>query len=139
MCTVRVRGEPTDMAHETETRRLELGMAEFASSALTEQAARYGVAEEQLVKQAVRHWQRVSATDRASARVPRFAQPRRAAPATRVRVELDSTDWQELERSADDQGVRLEQLLVHVIVLFLADLDSGRATAEMALEDEEGG
>ena len=127
------------MAHETETRRLELDMAEFASTALAEQASRYAVAEEQLVKQAVRHWLRVSATDRPSARVPRFAQPRRAAPTTRVRVELESTDWQELERSAEDQGVPLEQLLVHAIVLFLADLDSGRATAEIAREDEEDG
>ena len=126
------------MAHETETRRLELDMAEFASTALAEQASRYAVAEEQLIKQAVRHWLRVSATGRASARVPRFAQPRRAAPTTRVQVELESTDWQELERSAEDQGVRLEQLLVHVIVLFLADLDSGRATTEMAREDEGG-
>ena len=127
------------MAHETETRRLELDMAEFASTALSEQAGRYQVAEEQLVRQAVRHWLRVSATDRPSARVPRFAQPRRAAPTTRVRVELESSDWQELERSAEDQGVRLEQLLVHVIVLFLADLDSGEATAEIARGDEEGG
>ena len=31
-----------------------------------------------------------------------------------------------LERSAAEQGVTLERLLVRVLVLFLADLDSGR-------------
>ena len=37
-----------------------------------------------------------------------------------------------LERSAAEQGVTLERLLVHVVVLFLADLDSGRLAVRVA-------
>ena len=128
------------MAHETETRRLELGMAEFASTALAEQASRYAVAEEQLVKQAVRHWRRVSATDRPSARVPRFAQPRRAAPTTRVRVELESTRLAgagALRRGPG--GSRSSSCSCTRSSCFSPISTPVGATAEIALEDEEGG
>ena len=55
-----------------------------------------------------------------------------AGSPTRVRVRLVGSEWEVLERSAADQGVTLERLLVHVVVLFLADLDSGRLAVRVA-------
>ena len=56
-----------------------------------------------------------------------------AGSPTRVRVRLVGWEWEALERSAADQGVTLERLLVHVVVvLLLADLDSGRLAVRVA-------
>ena len=126
------------MARQTETRRLELTLAEFAGQALTAQAARYEVSEERLIQQAVRHWRTAVAADRPAARVPRFRPAPRPEETTPVTVRLETGDWDELEEAAEEQGIPLEQLLVHAVVLFLADLDSGRVAAEIALSEDAG-
>ena len=124
------------MSEPANTRQLELALDEFASGALADQGARAGVAEDRLIQQAVRHWLEVRGSQRLSVRAPRFGQA--GSPATtRVRVRLAGSEWEALERSAADQGVTLERLLVHVFVLFLADLDSGRLAVRVARGDEE--
>ena len=113
------------------TRQLELALDGFAREALGGQVARAGVSEASLIQQAVRHWLEVRGSQRLSVRAPRFGQSGSVTP-TRVRVRLAGSEWEALERSAADQGVTLERLLVHVVVLFLADLDSGRLAVRVA-------
>ena len=122
------------MPGSADTRQLELGLDGFASEALGGQVARAGVSEARLVEQAVRHWLEVRGSQRLSVRAPRFGQSGSVA-ATRVRVRLAGSEWEALERSAPDQGVTLERLLVHIVVLFLADLDSGRLAVRVARGD----
>ena len=89
-----------------------------------------------MIQQAVRHWLEVRGSQRLSVRAPRFGQSG-SVTATRVRVRLAGSEWEALERSAADQGVTLERLLVHVVVLVLADLDSGRLAVHVARSDDE--
>ena len=126
------------MAQPVNTRQLELALDEFVSDALAEQGARAGVAEDRLIQQASRHWLEVRGTQRLSVRVPRFRQSSSMAT-SRVRVTLLSSEWEALEHSASEQGVTLERLIVHVVVLFIADLDSGRLALKVARGDAEEG
>jgi hypothetical protein len=119
-------------------RQVELVLDGFAREALGGQVARAGVSEARLIEQAVRHWLEVRGSQRLSVRAPRFGQSGSVtATRVRVRVRLAGSEWEALERSAADQGVTLERLLVHVVMLFLADLDSGRLAVRVARGDDE--
>jgi hypothetical protein len=117
------------MSEPAKTRQVELVLDGFAREALGGQVARAGVSEARLIEQAVRHWLEVRGSQRLSVRAPRFGQ---SGSVTATRVRLAGSEWEALERSAADQGVTLERLLVHVVVLFLADLDSGRLAVRVA-------
>jgi hypothetical protein len=41
-------------------------------------------------------------------------------------IEIEDFGYTELERAAREQGVSIEELVVHATMYFLADLDSGR-------------
>jgi hypothetical protein len=126
------------MPGSADTRQVELVLDGFAREALGGQVARAGVSEARLIEQAVRHWLEVRGSQRLSVRAPRFGQSGSVtATRVRVRVRLAGSEWEALERSAADQGVTLERLLVHVVMLFLADLDSGRLAVRVAPGDEE--
>jgi hypothetical protein len=121
------------MPGSADTRQVELVLDGFAREALGGQVARAGVSEARLIEQAVRHWLEVRGSQRLSVRAPRFGQSGSVtATRVRVRVRLAGSEWEALERSAADQGVTLERLLVHVVMLFLADLDSGRLAVRVA-------
>jgi hypothetical protein len=121
------------MSEPAKTRQVELVLDGFAREALGGQVARAGVSEARLIEQAVRHWLEVRGSQRLSVRAPRFGQSGSVtATRVRVRVRLAGSEWEALERSAADQGVTLERLLVHVVMLFLADLDSGRLAVRVA-------
>jgi hypothetical protein len=121
------------MPGSADTRQVELVLDGFAREALGGQVARAGVSEARLIQQAVRHWLEVRGSQRLSVRAPRFGQSGSVtATRVRVRVRLAGSEWEALERSAADQGVTLERLLVHVVMLFLADLDSGRLAVRVA-------
>ena len=119
------------MDGSAQTRQLELALDGFAREALEDQVARAGVSEARLIHQAARHWLEVRGSQRLSVRAPRFGRPGSVAT-TRVRVRLAGSEWEALERSAADQGVTLELLFVHVVMLFLGDLDSGRLAVRVA-------
>jgi hypothetical protein len=128
------------MSEPAKTRQVELVLDGFAREALGGQVARAGVSEARLIQQAVRHWLEVRGSQRLSVRAPRFGQSGSVTATrvrVRVRVRLAGSEWEALERSAADQGVTLERLLVHVVMLFLADLDSGRLAVRVAPGDEE--
>ena len=56
-----------------------------------------------------------------------------------LHVHLDAETWGALAEEAKDQGVTVEQLALHALVYFLADLDSGRLASllEEALDESE--
>jgi hypothetical protein len=79
--------------------------------------------------------------DRDSGR-PAWRAPKLAAaprPAAAVKVSLDSATWAALAEEAERQGLAAEDLALHAVVYFLADLDSGRLAGrlEEALEQLE--
>jgi hypothetical protein len=56
-----------------------------------------------------------------------------------LRVRLDDATWNALTAEARAQGVTVEELALHALMYFLADLDSGRAAGRLegALEELE--
>jgi predicted DNA-binding ribbon-helix-helix protein len=74
---------------------------------------------------------------RAAWRAPRFA-PRTPLGST-LHLTLDDPTWDALSGEARHQAVTVEQLALHAVVYYLADLDSGRLAGllEEALEELE--
>jgi hypothetical protein len=70
-------------------------------------------------------------------RAPRFQSKRPSGDG--LRIVFDDDTWAALEEEADRQNVETEELVVHALLYFLADLDSGRLgdILEQALEDPE--
>jgi len=57
-------------------------------------------------------------------RVPRFADG--SAQPHNLRVQLDDETWEAMSREADSQRVSTNAIVVHAVLYFLADIDSGR-------------
>jgi hypothetical protein len=57
----------------------------------------------------------------------------------RVTVEFDEFGWGRLKDEADRQHVPVEELVLHAVAYFLADVDSGRAAHRVmkALSDDD--
>jgi hypothetical protein len=74
------------------------------------------------------------ATSGRPARMPprglRLAAPRES---TEYELELPAAQWAGLESAAREQGMELGALLEHAVLLLVADLDSGRVAARVAL------
>jgi hypothetical protein len=73
---------------------------------------------------------------RSALKVPRFAREASGAEQVELAVALEEADWRALEDEAAKQRVALERLLVHAVLLLIADLDSGRVAVRI-MEDEE--
>lgn len=118
-------------------RNITLALDDFGRSSLEAQARALGVPPGGILRQAALYYLAERASDRMSRRVPRFAreQPPEAAR-LELKVTLDEPDWLALEDEAREQHVSLERLLVHALLLLLADLDSGRVAVRI-LEDED--
>lgn len=70
-------------------------------------------------------------------RAPRF---RSSTPSGQgLRVVFDDDTWAALAEEADRQNVETEELVVHALLYFLADFDSGRVSdiLEKALEEDD--
>jgi predicted DNA-binding ribbon-helix-helix protein len=76
-------------------------------------------------------------SERSAWRTPRFAPA--PPPGSALQIALDDTTWDALAEEAQNQGVTVEQLVLHAVMYFLADLDSGRLAGrlEEALEEPE--
>jgi hypothetical protein len=70
-------------------------------------------------------------------RAPRFRS--RTPSGQGLRVVFDDDTWAALGEEADRQNVETEELVVHALLYFLADFDSGRISdiLEQALGDDE--
>jgi hypothetical protein len=117
------------------SRRLSVSLDEFGATALKEHADRYSVSVDELGSRAARYYLADRGSGRVALKVPRLPRGAAGKPVLRLTVDLDDGSWRELAAEAERQGVSTETLLVHAILYFLADLDSGRVERRM-LEDE---
>jgi hypothetical protein len=112
---------------------VELVLDEFALEEVERLAGRLGVPRARVVARAVRHWLDEQAQGRLAAR-PLAPQDDRAASAHAIplAVDLPPADWDAVRRAADAHAVAPERVIIHAVLLLLADLDSGRLAARVA-------
>lgn len=117
-------------------RSMVLELDQFGRTTIESQAERQEVALGALLREAVRYYLADRETSRIGWRYPRF---RREAPIAEegldVVVDVDDATWRQFEAEAEAQGVSVERLLEHAALYYVADIDSGRATARI-LEDD---
>jgi hypothetical protein len=112
---------------------VELALDEFALEEVERLAGRLEVPRARVVARAVRYWLDEQAKGRLAAR-PLAPQDDRAAsaPAIPLAVDLPPADWEAVRRAADAYEVEPERVVIHAVLLLLADLDSGRLAARVA-------
>jgi hypothetical protein len=115
-------------------RLLTLSLDEFGAAAIEEQTAHYSLTPAELGRRAARYYLSDLGSGRMALRVPRLDR-RDTRRSMRLAIDLDADSWRELEAEARRQDVTVEALVVHAILYFLADLDSGRVGRRI-LEDE---
>ncbi len=118
-------------------RLLTLALDQFGAAAIEEQAAHYSLAPPELARRAARYYLSDLGSGRMTLWVPRLETGVQAKGSLRLEIDLDADSWRVLEAEAKRQHVTLEALVVHAILYFLADLDSGRVGRRI-LEDESG-
>jgi hypothetical protein len=115
-------------------RRLELTLTEFSRSALGHEARRYGLPVPTLIARTALYYLMERESDRLAARVPRFHRQRSAGSrdcVLPVTIELRAEDWRAFEHRAASEGISVERLLEHAVLLFLGDLESGKVAARL--------
>jgi hypothetical protein len=112
---------------------VELALDEFALEEVERLAGRLEVPRARVVARAVRHWLDEQAKGRLAAR-PLAAQDDRgaSAPAIPLAVDLPPADWEAVRQAAGAYEVEPERVVIHAVLLLLADLDSGRLAARVA-------
>ena len=119
-------------------REVTLTLEEFGRTSLETRGRTLDVPVSALVRQAALYYLAVRGSDRSAIRIPRFARERGKHVGNGrldVTLELDEADWSALEVEAVHERVELERLIEHAALLFLADLESGRAAVRIAEED----
>jgi hypothetical protein len=116
-----------------------LALGAFGSASLEARARDMGVPAAAIARQAALYYLAERDSERAAVRVPRFARDARengAGAEQPIELELDEADWAALEVEATHQRLPIERLLEHAVVLFLADIASGRMVMRILEEDE---
>ena len=116
-------------------RPLTLALDEFGAAAIEEQAAHYSLSPAELARRAARYYLADLGSARMALRVPHLETGGAAKRSMPLEIDLDAGSWHGLEAEAKRQHVPLDALVVHAILYFLADLDSGRV-GQRILEDE---
>jgi hypothetical protein len=116
----------------TSTVEIELTFDEFGWRALEHRASAEGVAPAQLVSLACAYHESQLAEDRVAAAVPRFRRRAVDGETRALGIELEDLTFQRLEQEAERQGVSPERLCEHAVLLYLADLDSGKVAERIA-------
>jgi hypothetical protein len=112
---------------------VELALDEFALEEVERLAGRLEVPRARVVARAVRHWLDEQARGRLAAR-PLAPQDDRAASAHAIplAVDLPPSDWDAVRQAAEAYELDPERVIIHAVLLLLADLDSGRLAARVA-------
>lgn len=116
----------------TSTMDIELTFDEFGWRTLEDRASAEGVAVAYLVSLACAYHESQLAEDRVAAAVPRFRRRAVDGETRAVGIELEDLTIQRLEQEAERQGVSPERLCEHAVLLYLADLDSGKLAERIA-------
>jgi hypothetical protein len=115
-------------------RSLELALTDFSRSSLEQVARRQAVSVSTLVARAALYYLVERESDRPAARVPRLSREppaERKDDLLRVTIELRAAAWRDLDRATESEGLLVERLLEHAVLLLLADLESGRVAARL--------
>jgi hypothetical protein len=112
---------------------VELALDEFALEEVERLAGRLEVPRARVVARAVRYSLDEQAKGRLAAR-PLAQQDDRvaSAPAIPLAVDLPPADWEAVRRAAGAYEVKPERVVIHAVLLLLADFDSGRLAARVA-------
>jgi hypothetical protein len=118
------------------TRNVKLQLDEFGQQLLDRFVARGEGTASGVLRTAAMYYLNDRDSGRPAWRAPRFRP--RAAPDPGLKVAFDDETWAALEEEAARQGVEPEDLAVHGLLYFLADLESGRLAGllEDALGEE---
>jgi hypothetical protein len=119
------------------TRNVKLQLDEFGQQSLDRFVARGDGSPAGALRTAALYYLSDADAQRPAWRAPRFRS--RAVPDPGLKVAFDDVTWAALEEEARRQGVEPEDLAVHALLYFLADLDSGRLAdlLQDALDDTE--
>jgi hypothetical protein len=117
------------------TKDVKLNLGAFGTEALKRFARRREGSAAGAVRTAALYYLADREAGRSGWRVPPFADGEQSRP--ELSVPLDDETWVALQQEAVRQSVQPEQLAVHAVLYFLADLDSGRLADLLgeALED----
>ena len=125
-------------ARKVEKRTVTLEFDEFGHGALEEQTRHFGISSAEFLQTAAVYYLADIESGRAATRVPSIPSSPQAKDRATMELELETSAWHALGDEAQRQQVRLERLLEHAFIYFLADLDAGRVTTRI-LESLGGG
>jgi hypothetical protein len=115
--------------------RIALRFDDFGWDALSEHADEEGWELGELVAIACAYYARsLDANGRIELAAPDWKPPERGE-VREIAVEVDDAQWGALHRESDRQGVAIEALVAHASLLYLADVDAGRATERLLGDD----
>jgi hypothetical protein len=106
------------------TKDLTLNLDSFSRQALERLAGSTGGSPSRAVRIACIYYLSERDSERLAWRVPRLAPA--GTREYRVNVKLDGALWSALAKEAAEQDVSTEDLAIHAVLYFVADVDSGR-------------
>jgi hypothetical protein len=108
------------------TRNVTLAFDRFGSECLAAGSAGVGCSTAEFLRAAARHYLDELARGRLTTRVPALAGLGRGVHTIEVGLDLGVEELAALRAEAERQGLRLELLLAHAALLYVADSRSGR-------------
>ncbi len=128
---------PAVGGRDVEERSVTLDFDDFGHRALEEQSRRFELSRDDFLRLATLHFLTDLESERAATRVPSFRRGPEQEGGLTLALELEISAWRSLEEEAARQRVRLERLLEHAVLYFIADIDAGRVTLRILKSIEE--
>jgi hypothetical protein len=105
---------------------LVIHLTAFGAEILDAEGRRQARPVDRLVEEAVRHLLATSRSRPMATRVPPLPRTDSGIQPREVTLELEEASWRALGEEAGRQRQPVERLVEHAVLLYLADLDSGR-------------
>jgi hypothetical protein len=121
------------------TRRVTLTFDRFARESVEAHAGSLGVPVSAIVSQAALYFLAARGEEHTARKIPRFARGRKTSsiePGLELSLQLQESDWSALDVEGVRQHASLEGILEHATMVFLADLDAGRAKLRVVGEGD---
>ncbi len=131
------RPEAAGPSATRERHRLAVRLDRFGWQALEAAARGHHESIESLIADACGYFAVEAEVGRAATRLPRFRDHDGKGEPRELELHMPSRIWQVLQQEAERQGAQLPRVVEHASLLYLADLDSGRAVRRI-LDAEEG-
>ncbi len=113
-------------------RKKQVRLGGFTRASLEQQASARGITVGALLHQAIVYYAADSGSGRPGRHLPRFASSPEAEREDAIEVELSDEDWATLAEEAEgERGANEERMLEHVVLYYMADVESGRIAARI--------